>query len=150
MNPECRICAKHQGHGPLGGELVAQLDGFWVYHAPPGGDGLAPLGYLFIESDRHAPHLDDLSDGEARALGRVRTRLAAALRAEIAPEHVFAAVVGRGESHFHEHLVCRHADTPQDIPWHRSDEFAPRADASEVADLARRLARHLQAAETEG
>ncbi len=149
MNLECRICAKHRGQGPLGGELVARLDGFWVYHAPPGEDGRAPLGYLFIESDRHAPYLDDLTNEEAEALGRLRTRLAAALRAEFEPEHIFAAVLGRGEPHFHEHLVCRHAGTPQDIPWHRSDEFAPRADATEVADLAQRLARHLETAEAE-
>jgi ATP adenylyltransferase len=143
MNGECRICAKHRGEGPLGGELVAQLDGFWIYHAPPGEDGRAPLGYLFIESDRHVPYLDDLSDDEAEALGRLRTRLAAALRAEVSPQHIFAAVLGQSEPHFHEHLVCRHPDTPQDIPWHRSDEFAPRADAVAVADLVRRLSRRL-------
>jgi len=148
MKRECRICAKHRGQGPLGGELVARVDGFWVYHAPVGKDGRAPLGYLFIESDRHAPYLDDLTIEEAEALGRLRTRLAAALRTEVAPEHVFAAVVGRGEPHFHEHLFCRHPDTPRDIPWHRSDEFAPRAEADEVADLAKRLAHRLKAAET--
>ena len=43
--------------------------------------------------------------------------------------------------------VCRHADTPHDIPWHRSDEFAPRANADEVADLAKRLARRLKSPE---
>lgn len=144
---DCRICAKHRGEGPLGGELVAQLDGFWVYHAPPGEDGRAPLGYVLIESGRHTPYLDGLSDEEAGALGRLRTRLAAALRAEVAPEYIFAAVLGRGEPHFHEHLVCRHADTPPEIPWHRSDEFGPRADADDVADLAKRLARRLKAPE---
>jgi len=143
MTEECQICAKHRGEGPLSGELVARLDGFWIYHAPSGEDGLAPLGYLFIESDRHAPHLDDLSDEESAALGRLRTRLARALRAEVGPEHVFAAVVGRGVSHFHEHLFARFLDTPQDVPWQRSDEFAPRADRGTVADLATRLRRRL-------
>jgi diadenosine tetraphosphate (Ap4A) HIT family hydrolase len=143
---ECRTCAKHRGEGPLGGQLVTQLDGFWIYHAPPGPDGQAPLGYLFIESDRHVPHLGALSEEEAMALGRLRTRLAAALRAEVAAEHVFAAVIGQTEPHFHEHLVTRHPDTPPDIPWHRSDEFLPRANADEVEDLARRLAGHLERA----
>jgi ATP adenylyltransferase len=143
---DCQICAKHRGEGPLGGELVAQLDGFWVYHAPPAEDGRAPLGYLFIESDRHAPYVDDLTEEEASALGRLRTRLVGALRREISPEHVFAAVVGRGVSHFHEHLIPRYADTPQDVPWHRSDEFAPGATQGEVADLVHRLQRRLASA----
>ena len=140
---DCPICAKHRGEGSLGGQLVARVDGFWVYHAPPGEDGRAPLGYLLIESDRHAPYLDDLNDDESAALGRLRTRLTGALRQEVNPEHVFAAVVGRGVPHFHEHLVPRYADTPGDVPWHRSDEFAPRANREEVVDLARRLAGHL-------
>jgi len=146
MTEECQICAKHRGEGTLRGELVARLNGFWIYHAPPGEDGLAPLGYLFIESDRHAPHLDDLSDEESAALGRLRTRLARALRNEGGPEYVFTAVVGRGVSHFHEHMFARYPDTPQDVPWQRSDEFAPRADTNEVRNLARRLARHLKEA----
>ncbi|TMB56362.1 MAG: histidine triad (HIT) protein [Chloroflexi bacterium] len=112
-------------------------------HAQPGEDGRASLGYLFIESERHAPHLDDLTDEEAAALGRLRTRLARALRIEVAALHVFAAVIGRNMDHFHEQMVARYPDTPADVPWHRSDEFAPRANAEEVADLARRLARRL-------
>lgn len=139
MNGDCQICAKHRGEGPLQGELVAQLNGFWIYHAPPGEDGRAPLGYLFIESDRHAPYLDDLTDDESAALGRLRSRLARALRAELAPQHVFSAVIGRGMAHFHEHLTSRPPDTPADVPWHRSDEFAARADQQAVADLAERL-----------
>jgi ATP adenylyltransferase len=150
VKSDCRICAKHRGEGPLGGELVAHVDGFWIYHGPPGEDGLAPLGYLFIESDRHVPYLDALTDQESEALGRLRTRLAAALRTEVAPEHVFAVVTGRSEPHFHEHLFARHAGTPRDVPWHQSDEFAPRADADEVADLARRLAGRLMTAQTLG
>jgi ATP adenylyltransferase len=140
---DCPICAKHCGEGPLGGELVARLDGFRIYHAQPGEDGRASLGYLFIESERHAPHLDDLTDEEAAGLGVLRTRLARALRAEIAPSHVFTAVIGRNMEHFHEQVVARFPATPEDVPWHRSDEYAPRADAEEVADLARRLARRI-------
>jgi ATP adenylyltransferase len=68
------------------------------------------------------------------------------LRDEVGPEHVFAAVIGRSEPHFHEHLFARHPGTPHDVPWHRSDEFAPRVDTDQVADLARRLARHVKPA----
>jgi ATP adenylyltransferase len=137
---DCPICAKHRGEGPLRGELVGRWDGFWIYHAPADEHGLASLGYLFIETDRHVPYLADLSLNEAEALGRLRTRLAAALRAATHAEFVFAAVIGRGVAHFHEHLFARFPGTPNDVPWHQSDEAAPRADQATIADLARRLA----------
>jgi ATP adenylyltransferase len=142
---DCLICAKHRGEGPLKGELVGRRDGFWVYHAPPGDDGLAPLGYLIIETDRHAPYLADLTDAEAAALGRLRTRMALALRDELDVPLVFAAVVGRGVAHFHEHVMPRHSSVPDDVPWHQSDEAGPHADAATIADLARRLASRLTA-----
>ena len=135
----CDICAKHQGRGPLRGELVGRTDLFWVYHAPADDHGLAQLGHLFIESDRHAPYLADLSLHESAGLGRLRSRLAAGLRRELDAEFVFAAVIGRGMAHFHEHLVTRHRGTPEEVPWHSSDDAAPRVDADAVRDLARRL-----------
>jgi ATP adenylyltransferase len=143
MADDCLICAKHRGQGPLGGELVARLDGFWLWHAPPGADGRAALGHLIIESDRHLPYLDDLDDREAAALGRIRTEAARALRAELSPTHVFAAVIGQRVAHFHEHLICRFPDTADEVPWHASDEAAPRVDTAEITALARRLKEQL-------
>jgi diadenosine tetraphosphate (Ap4A) HIT family hydrolase len=140
---ECPICAKHRGQGPLSGQLVGRADGFWVYHFPPGDDGRAPVGYLFIESDRHAPCLADLTDNEAAALGRIRSRLAFALREALDAEHVFAAVIGRGVPHFHEHVFARHRGTAADVPWDKSDEHAPRAATQAIAELGSRLARAL-------
>jgi diadenosine tetraphosphate (Ap4A) HIT family hydrolase len=140
---DCLICAKHRGEGPLGGELIARLDRFWVWHAPPGEDGTAPLGHLVMESDQHRPYVSDLTDEEAAALGRLRTRLAKALRAEVSPSFVFAAVIGTGVAHFHEHLICRHQGTPAEVPWHGSDEAGPQVDREMVADLARRLGERL-------
>jgi diadenosine tetraphosphate (Ap4A) HIT family hydrolase len=112
----------------------------WVYHAPPGDDGRAALGYLFIESDRHASSMADLADDEAAALGRLRTRLAHALREAVDAEFVLSAVIGTRVPHCHEHLVARHRGTPPDLPWDRSDEAAPRAAPGDVARRARRLA----------
>ena len=140
---DCPICAKHRGEGPLKGELVGRWDGFWVYHAPPGDDGTAALGYLFIETDRHAPHLEDLTDDEAADLGRLRSRLARALTRELDAENVFSAVIGRGVPHFHEHLFVRHRGTPTDVAWHESDEHAPRAGEARVAELARGIQRRV-------
>jgi len=135
----CDICRKHRGEGPLGGPLVGRVDGFWVYHAPAGDSGLSALGYLYIESDRHAAYLADLTDEEAEALGRLRSRLAAALRDILDPDLVLAAVIGRGLPHFHEHLFCRHRGTADGVPWHASDEAAPQVDAQRVAELVKRL-----------
>jgi diadenosine tetraphosphate (Ap4A) HIT family hydrolase len=135
----CDICRKHGSRDSLRGQLVARTEGFWVYHAPPGDDGLAPLGYIYIESDRHVPYLADLTDNESATLGRIRSRLAAALREAFDPEFVFAAVIGRGVAHFHEHVFVRHRGTAPEVTWDASDEAAPRADERRVTDLVDRL-----------
>lgn len=150
LGPEtCDLCRKHRREGTQQGELIGIVDGFWVYHSPPDETGLASLGYLYLESDRHAPYLADLTDEEAAALGRLRARLAAALREAFDPEFVFAAVIGRGIAHFHEHLFVRHRGTAPDVPWDRSDEAAPRADQARVDELVRRLRAAVSEAPTE-
>jgi diadenosine tetraphosphate (Ap4A) HIT family hydrolase len=136
---DCAICLKQRGEGLLGGELVGRWDGFAVYHAAPGSDGLAALGHLFIESERHAPYVADLTDAEAAALGRLRTRVARALREALDPQVVVCVVIGLGMAHFHENLIARPRDTPREVPWYDSDEAAPRADADRVRALARQL-----------
>ena len=140
----CEICAKHRGEGPIKGQLVGRYAGFWVYHGQPGADGLSALGHLIIESDRHAPYLADLTDAEAAALGRLRSQVALTLREELAVPFVFAAVIGTGIAHFHEHLLPRHPDVPPEVLWHQSDEAGPQADAEAVAELADRLAERLE------
>jgi len=145
VETDCAICAKHRGQGPLQGELVARLDAFWVYHAPPGDDGLAPLGHLLLETDRHVPYLADLSESEATALGRLRTWLAAALREALRAEFVFAAVIGIGVAHFHEHLLPRPRRQPLEVEWHRSDELLERAGTAAVRTFADLIAGRLTA-----
>ena len=136
LTPEtCDICRAHRGDGHRAAQLVGFGGGFWVYHVPPDESGLASLGYLYIESDRHVAYLSELTDDEAAALGRLRTRLAAALRMRLDPEFVFAAVIGRGIAHFHEHVFCRYRGTSPDVAWDASDEAAPRADEGRVAEL---------------
>jgi ATP adenylyltransferase len=132
---DCPICLKHRGEGPLRGELIGRTDHMWVYHAPPDGEGLASLGHLFIESDRHAPHVADLTPDESAELGRLRTRLASAIREATDAEFVLAAVIGIGVDHFHEHLFIRPRGTPAEVPWHESDEAAPRVDPEGVRRL---------------
>jgi len=141
---DCQICAKHRGEGPMKGQLIGRYDEFWVYHGQPGADGLAALGHLVIESDRHVPYLADLTDPEAAALGPLRSQLARALRDELGVPFVFAAVIGRHIAHFHEHLLPRHAGVQPEVPWHQSDDAGPQVDAEAVAELARRLSKRLE------
>jgi len=146
MGSTCAICAKHRGEGPMTSQLVGRYDEFWVYHGQPGADGLAALGHLVIETDRHAPYLADLTDPEAASLGRLRSRVARALQSELEVPFVFTAVIGRHIPHFHEHLLPRHPSVPPEMPWHQSDEAGPQADAKTVAELAVRLAARLESA----
>ncbi|GIF67179.1 histidine triad (HIT) protein [Asanoa ishikariensis] len=102
------------------------------------------LGYLFVETLRHAPYLDALTDVEAAAVGSAARRAAMAVRAELDPEHVFSAVIGRGIPHFHQHVFPRHRGVPEETPWHESAYApeAPRGDLAEVTALADRLRRY--------
>lgn len=136
---DCSICAKHLGEGSLGGTRVWEDDLVVVYHAPPGF-----LGHLFVESKRHAPYVDDLTDDEASCVGRAVARAARALRAETGAEFMIAAVIGMGVAHFHEHVVARHPGTPADVKWHQSDEWAdaPHIDGADLDAFCARLRAH--------
>ena len=139
MSDACVICQKHLGHGPLTGEFVGRSDGFRIYHAMTNEAGTAPLGWLFIESERHVPYLADLTEQEATALGRLRSRLAAAVRKVLGAEYVLTFVLGLGVAHFHEHVVPRMPGTPDDVAWYASTDALPKAGPRDVAELAQGL-----------
>lgn len=116
-----------------------------VTHRPAGEDGTTVLGHLFVETRRHAPYLDDLTEDEAVAVARTVRRAARGLRAELDADFVFSAIVGMGVSHFHQHLFVRHAGTPPEYDWMASHQWpdAPRGPTSTVAELCDRLRPHL-------
>lgn len=126
---DCPICQKHRGTGPLVSPVVHEDDLVVVTHRPSGS-----LGYLFIEPRRHAPHLDALTDAEAESIGRLRSALARALRAELDIELVQALVSGRDVAHFHEHVYVRHTGTPHHVQWWQSWDDAPAGDVSDFSD----------------
>jgi ATP adenylyltransferase len=132
---DCPICRKHRGEGPLVGPVVHVDELVSVSHRATGA-----LGYLFVESRRHVPYLDGLSDVEAEAFGRTTTRVARALRAELDVAYVHVFTTGHSIAHVHQHVVVRHAGAPSDLPWWQEWSDAPHGDA--VA-LAARLAGHL-------
>jgi diadenosine tetraphosphate (Ap4A) HIT family hydrolase len=137
---ECPICAKHRGEGPLNGPEIWRDDLVVVGHTPARDEPVL-LGYLFIESLRHAAYLDDLTDVEAAAVGSSARRAALALRAELDLEHVFSAVIGRGIPHFHQHVFPRYRGTPAETDWHDANGWAgsPRGGEPEIEALASRL-----------
>ena len=125
----CLICAKHRGEGPLAGPVVFADDLVVVSHLPRG-----VLGYLFVETRRHVASFDLLTVAEAEAVARAARLTAVGLRAELDPEFVFSAVVGRSVAHFHQHVFVRHRGTPDELPWIEADwPGAPRAGAEELS-----------------
>ena len=98
------------------------------------------LGYVFVDTQRHVPYLDQLTDAEAEAVGRTAARLARGLRAELDVEFVHTFVAGLAVPHFHQHVFVRHVGTPTEYEWWHQWPDAPHGD---IAALARRLAPHL-------
>jgi ATP adenylyltransferase len=139
----CPICAAHRGEGDLDHPVVWRDDLLWVKHLVNRPTPVT-LGHLLVETDRHAPHLDSLTKEESQAIGRAIRDSARALRAELDVDAVHAMVINTGCEHFHEHVVVRHRGTPPEYSWHQVDEWpdAPKGEASEVAMLCERLARH--------
>ncbi|MET9231441.1 HIT domain-containing protein [Lentzea sp. NPDC003310] len=125
---ECLICAKHRGEGPLAGPVVHSDELVVVSHQPA-----AMLGYLFVETRRHVATLDALTEAEAVAVARAVRLAAIGLRAELDPEFVFSAVVGRAVAHFHQHVFVRHRGTPGEVAWDADWPGAPRGDATALS-----------------
>jgi ATP adenylyltransferase len=142
----CLICAKHRGDGPLVGPRVWEDEHVVVSHRPTSQDGTAVLGYLFVETRRHVPFLDELNEAEATAVALAAWRAAKALRAELGAAHVFSAIVGRAVAHVHQHVFARHPGTPDEYRWDDSHAWpdAPRGGATELAALCQRLHAHFE------
>lgn len=146
--PECLICDKLRGVGPLVTPAIRRDELVSVSHRQVDPDGTAPLGHLVVESIRHVPYLDDLTEAETTAMADAVRRSARALRAELEPAFVFTMVIGMGIAHVHQHVLVRHPRTPHDVPWHASLDWsdAPRGDAADIAVLSTRLAARFAAA----
>src|SRR3954447_11392960 len=142
-DPACPVCSGHRGEGDLVAPVVWRDDLVWVKHVVNRSMPVV-LGHLVVETDRHAPFVDSLTDTESEAVGRAVRNAARALRTELEVDAVHAMVINTRLEHFHEHVVVRHAGTPDRFSWNEVDEWpdAPRGGASEVARLCERLARH--------
>jgi ATP adenylyltransferase len=128
----CPLCAKHRGEGPLVCPVIVADDLVVVTHRATGS-----LGYVFLETRRHVAYVHQLTEAEAAAVGRLRTRVAAALAAELDVEYVFSMVVGTGVAHFHEHVFVRHVGTPADLRWSEPWAGAPTGDIGSLVERLR-------------
>jgi histidine triad (HIT) family protein len=138
----CFICAKHRGDIAVPGGPIYQDELVYVGHrAPPGGGSNTYLGYVMVETRRHASGLSELTRPEARAVGEWVAQIARALTAVVQAEHVYAFVLGDHVPHFHEHVVARYASAPREFWGMRADEWpaAPRGDAQAVTSVCERL-----------
>ena len=148
MDPtDCFICRKHRGEISIPGGAIYEDSLVYVGHAQlREGATAAYLGYLMVETKRHAPRLFDLTDEEAQTLGRWITRLSRALRDSEQAEHVYAFVIGDGVPHVHVQVVPRYAGAPREYWGVHVDEWpdAPHGGPAEMAGLCERIRTHLK------
>ena len=68
--PDCLICRKQRGEFPLPGGVLYQDELVFACHAHLAKEGdTVYLGWLVVETRRHAAGLADLTDEEGQALG---------------------------------------------------------------------------------
>lgn len=148
---DCFICRKHRGEISIPGNAIYEDDLLYAGHASiREGEDTAYLGYLMLETQRHAPSLADLDVNEAATVGVLAARLAQALKATEGADHVYAFVMGDGVAHFHMHLIPRYPGTPREYYGPRIDEWpdAPRGGPAEMEALCERLRRWFERQES--
>jgi histidine triad (HIT) family protein len=138
-DPECIVCRKHRGLVPLAGGSLYADDLIFISHVQPWGDETDHyLGHFFVEPQRHAPGLADLTEAESQAIGLYTSRLARALIQAQGVEHVYAFVLGDGVPHLHIHVIGRYPGAPREYWGSKVDEWpqAPRGADAEIAKVA--------------
>jgi diadenosine tetraphosphate (Ap4A) HIT family hydrolase len=147
LHEDCLICRKQRGDFSVPGGAIYLDDLVYCSHAHLTGDQPSVyLGWLTVETRRHASGLADLMDEEGRSLGVAIARLSRALKIATQAEHIYAFVIGHGVPHLHVHLLPRYPGTPREYWGVRVDEWlaAPRGDAQQVGELCDRLRTLLQ------
>ena len=105
----------------------------------------AYLGYIMVETKRHAPGLADLTDVESQGVGLLVARISRALRDSEKAEHIYAFVIGDGVPHFHLHVIPRYPGAPREYWGVHVDEWpgAPHGGPQEIVALCTRLRTYL-------
>lgn len=142
----CFICRKHRGEVETPGGIIYQDDLLAVTHAQiREGQTKAFLGTLFIEPKRHADGIEDLTEEEAAAVGKMARRLSRALKTVTQAERIYLFRIGHHVEHFHLWLVPLYLGTPREYWGVRVDEWpgAPFGDTKEIATLADKIREEL-------
>ncbi len=139
---QCPICEKQQGE-VIGGP-VYQDELVYAHHVY-NNDGPTYLGYVRVETRRHAPSFAELTPAEAQAVGLLITRLSRAIKECAGADHVYAFFYGDHVPHLHVHVFARYPGTPEEYWRERVDEWSqsPKGGTDEVTALAQRLRQYL-------
>ncbi|MCL5429361.1 MAG: HIT family protein [Chloroflexi bacterium] len=135
---DCFVCRKHRGEVQIPGGVIYQDELLYASHAQiPEGKNKAFLGTLFIEPKRHADAMEDLTEEEAAAVGRLARKLSRALKAATKADGIYLFHFGHHVHHFHLWLVPRYPGTPRKYWGTKVDEWpeAPFADAQEISQF---------------
>ena len=121
---DCFVCRKHRGEIRVPGGVIYEDELLYVSHSEiRQGQEKAYLGILFIEPKRHADGIEDLTDEEAAAVGRLARRLSRSLKSATDAEHIYLFRIGHHVDHFHLWVVPRYPGTPREYWGVRVDEW---------------------------
>jgi diadenosine tetraphosphate (Ap4A) HIT family hydrolase len=133
---DCYICRKHRGEEEVPGGIIFQDDLLVVTHAQiREQETKAFVGTLFVEPKRHADGIEDLTEEEAAAVGRLARKLSRALKTATKAEGIYLFRFGHHVHHFHLWLVPRYPGTPKEYWGTKVDEWpgAPYGDTEGIA-----------------
>ena len=135
MSDDCYVCRKHRGEVEVPGGVIHKDDLLFVSHAQiREGEAKAFIGTLFIEPLRHADGIEDLTEEEAAAVGRMARKLSRALKTVTSADGIYLFRFGHHVHHFHLWLVPRYPGTPKEYWGTKVDEWpeAPLGNATEI------------------
>ena len=141
---ECKFCQISNGVSPAIGGAIYEDE--LVYASHYSHDEMPVyLGYLVVQTKRHAPTFADLTGCEAKAVGLLLTRLRQALTAYVAANRSYVVFFGEVVPHLHVLVTARYPDTPPEY-W-RSNIYewpnAPKGGPEEIVALCDRLRAYL-------
>jgi len=144
---DCFICRKHRGEIAIPGGAIYEDALLYTGHVATEEGKAAYLGYIMVETKRHAPGLAELTDVESQAVGLLIARLSRALKDSEKAEHIYAFVIGDGVPHFHMHVIPRYPGAPREYWGMHVDEWpgAPHGGPQEIGALCTRLRTYLAA-----
>ncbi len=106
----CAACERiERGRAGRDADFVATLSESVVFLA----DEQVYRGYCLVLLKDHVEHLGDLALERQLRLWEDVSRVAATLRAQVAPVRINYACLGNFLTHVHWHVIPRHADDPE-------------------------------------